>query len=258
MQITHPSASNFFALPQKEQREIFIAAAYKLRMNPAIVEKDLWVSWALEQLFSMQLPTTIIFKGGTSLSKVYNLIQRFSEDIDITLDYRGFVKLDLPLEKYTKSFLKKLGEELKQFVCDCVYQTILPNFEQVAVNLGFADTIKFEISENGEKLRIYYPSVLTAPSTYIADSILIEFGGRNSVDPSEIYVIRPYLANFVSNLILPAASVNVLSPLRTFWEKATLIHVECHRRRIGEQPDRLSRHWYDLAMLFESAIGSKY
>lgn len=276
--------NNFFTLSKAKQSQIFRDVASKLGFKPVIVEKDYWVCWALQQLFSMELPAAIVFKGGTSLSKVYNLIERFSEDIDVTFDYRGFEKLNGPLENQSRSFYKKFSKELKECVCNCVSEIVLPKFQNAALCVSKDINCSVDKS-NGEKLRIYYPSVLTTLSTYINESVVIEFGGRNSIEPSEVNVVRPYIADFFRDWELPMAKGNVLSPMRTFWEKATLIHVECHRERIAaktncggsvllendgrfqleekgsllleEQLNHLSRHWYDLAVLADSSFGKE-
>jgi hypothetical protein len=107
--------------------------------------------------------------------------------------------------------------------------------------------------EAGEKLYIYYPSVFSKDSAhYVKDNVLIEFGGSNKTEPNEKHTVKPYLS--IEGLIFPSAEVSVFSPARTFWEKVTLIHVECHRGRLIGVPDRLSRHWYDLAMLSQSWV----
>ncbi len=97
--------------------------------------------------------------------------------------------------------------------------------------------------------------MLAAHSDYLRDHVLIEFGARNSTEPSKKHNITTLLAQAVEDsLKLPTALITILSPIRTFWEKATLIHVECNRGRLLENPDRLSRHWYDLAMLANSWV----
>lgn len=73
-----------------QRRELFSEAAARLGMTPAVVEKDFWVTWVLDRLFATPtLAHLLVFKGGTSLSKVYGLIERFSEDVDLILDWRG-------------------------------------------------------------------------------------------------------------------------------------------------------------------------
>lgn len=244
---------NFLLLPKDIQSKIITSVAYKLNLSPAIIEKDFWVCFILEHLFSIQQSASMVFKGGTSLSKCYKLINRFSEDLDITIDYRSLKEFALPIENYSKSFLKNASGELKKLVKEYVCNVILPSFEQLIQKIP-DKLIKIELSENGEKFRVYYSSVFEQQNYYLANSILVEFGGRNITEPNEIHTIRPYLFEYVENLTLPVATVNVLSSARTFWEKITLIHVECHRGRLQSHPDRLFRHWYDLAMLAESSM----
>ena len=110
------------------------------------------------------------------------------------------------------------------------------------------------LSDAGEELRLYYPTTNSTNNTYISDSILVEFGGRNVTEPGAPHHITPILAERIPELEFPKAYVMVLAPERTFWEKATLIHVECHRQRqLGIE--RISRHWYDLVMLSRGTIG---
>ena len=107
----------------------------------------------------------------------------------------------------------------------------------------------------GEQLRVHYPTVLDAAANYVGNSVLIEFGGRNITEPNEEHVVRPDIAEHVPALDFPNSRVSVLSPARTFWEKATLMHVECQRGEFRASAERLSRHWYDLAMLANLEYG---
>ena len=106
-------------------------------------------------------------------------------------------------------------------------------------------------------LGFYYPSALSSQTGYLRDHVLLEFGVRNSVEPCEARDMLPLLSSMDVEVEFQKTRVNVLSPIRTFWEKATLIHVECHRGRLLKTPDRLSRHWYDLAMLSNSWVFNK-
>jgi len=118
-------------------------------------------------------------------------------------------------------------------------------------------SVNFQITlgDNGEELKVFYPSLFNTQNAYLKSQILIEFGGRNTAEPSNLHEIKTLLSRVVTDLYLPTAKVQVLSPLKTFWEKATLIHVECNRNRVINSPERLSRHWYDLAMLASSWVG---
>ncbi len=247
---------NFFNLPKGIQHLILSGAESKLNIPAIILEKDIWICWFLKELFV--LPTNMAFKGGTSLSKAYNLINRFSEDVDITIDYRFFLpNLDLN-QSISRSALKKLDIQLKIQLKQYVNEVILPHLQQRLKANFSSETFKTILNENGEQLTIYYPTLFKEiPGSYLQSSVLLEFGGRNSIEPSQDCKISALLAQAVTELELPNAQVRVLSPLRTFWEKATLIHVECHRNRLSNSPERLSRHWYDLALLARNSIGQQ-
>ena len=247
---------DYFDLTQDEQKLLLKNAEDRLNFSSAALEKDIWVSWLLDQLF--KLPIKMAFKGGTSLSKVFNLIQRFSEDVDITIDYDNFKK-DLNLETTSRSQLKKISEQLKKQLIDYVSHTVLPHLEKEAQQLKLKTPIKITLSDNGEQLHFYFPSAIADNLNYLRDHVLLEFGIRNSTEPFEQHTISPLIEECIgkAKLALPTAAINVLSPIRTFWEKATLIHVECHRNRLGNMPDRLSRHWYDLGKLANSQIGKE-
>ena len=247
---------NFFELPVEERRAYITQTADHLDVSDLIVEKDLWVCWLLEMVFL--LPTPMVFKGGTSLSKGFNLIKRFSEDCDITIDYRHFSN-QIEFEKISRSQLKKVSDALRQQLQHYVSETILPFLKDKASTLFSAHSFEITLSEDREQLRFYYPSDLNSPlQGYLRDHVLLEFGIRNSVEPCEKQKITPYLINVVPNHIaLSQPMIDVLSPIRTYWEKVTLIHVECNRDRLLATPDRLSRHWYDLFMLDQSWVGKE-
>jgi hypothetical protein len=114
---------------------------------------------------------------------------------------------------------------------------------------------RVETDLDGETLRLYYPRAIATGAGYQLDHVLIEFGGRNVTDPSEEVVIVPDITEYLPELTFPTATVRVLSPRRTFWEKATLIHVACNRGRLRAGAERLSRHWYDLVKLAASEHG---
>ena len=198
------------------------------------------------------------FKGGTSLSKVFNAINRFSEDVDVTLDYRGFDAGIDPFDpKTSKSQIKKLSDTLKGFVRDHAHGVVVPYLTKQLLAEVERNQARVEVSENGEEVRVYYPSAVSQTLGYVRDSVLIEFGGRNITEPNAEHQVRPYIAERLAELELPGAKVTVLSPARTFWEKATLIHVECHRPELKAGAERQSRHWCDLALLADHDIGRR-
>lgn len=247
---------HFLQLPDAERSKILRALGPRLDRTPAVLEKDVWVCWVLQQLFTMPGRRQMAFKGGTSLSKVFGAIDRLSEDVDVTLDYRGLeTAIDPFASSLSKSQLKKFSESLKAFVRDHVFGLVVPYFRD-RLDSGFAGRAAgLEVSEDGEQVRIRYPTALGSADEYLGNSVLLELGGRNITEPQEDHVVRPDIAPILPELEFPSASVSVLSPLRTFWEKATLIHVECNRGEMRASAERLSRHWYDLAILADHPIG---
>lgn len=245
---------SFLNLSVIEQNKIYNAIFQAIGKSPQILEKDVWICWTLEKLFSMPNAHSMAFKGGTSLSKVFNLIERFSEDVDITIDYKSF-NTDDPFEPNTSNTKrKKISDQLKLFLKDYVTKEIVPYLKS-CLQTEFSQLININVSDDGEKLYIHYPSVCEHKMPYIKSYVFIEFGARNVTEPSAIHHVQPDITSHVNGLHLPYAKVNVLNPERTFWEKATLIHVECNRGRFKENAQRLSRHWYDLAMLHQSPFG---
>lgn len=246
-------SNQFFNLSKDVQQAILMGAESQLNIKPYILEKDLWICWVLQELFT--LPTSMAFKGGTSLSKAYGLIDRFSEDVDVTIDYRYLSPSTDLTKPMNNTALNKLSDYLKKEMAQYVKNTILPFFKNSCKNKFPKEFFKFELSDNGEQLRIYYPSLFEKEYNYLQNNVFIEFGARNNIEPNEKCLIKSLISDVVPNLIFPTAEVDVLSPLRTFWEKVTLIHVECHRSRFDKNPERLSRHWYDLAQLSQSWVG---
>lgn len=247
---------SFLHLPAREQSQIYRALASQLDRAPSVLEKGVWVCWVLRTLFTMPDRLPMAFKGGASLSKVFGAIARFSEDVDITLDYRGLEGSFDPFAKgVSRTRLKRFSEELKSFVRDHAHGVVAPYFQKTLASEFDGDIFQLELSDDGEKLRVHYPTVLETPGDYLGYSVLIEFGGRNITEPNEDHEVRPDIAEHVPALEFPSSTVSVLSPARTFWEKATLIHVECQRGEFRASAERLSRHWYDLAMLSDQIHG---
>ncbi|MGY2341879.1 nucleotidyl transferase AbiEii/AbiGii toxin family protein [Pseudomonas sp. SDO5532_S415] len=244
---------SYFRLPANDQKEILNTAASNTGKNAEVVEKDIWVCFVLEHLFSMPNAKPMAFKGGTSLSKVYKAITRFSEDIDVTIDYRAF-EPDLTLEALQNLSNRKREEQseaLKAAVQVYMTEVVKPHLEaKAAEHVGGEEACVVDVYEKGE-IRFRYPSRVktgSAESDYMRGDVLIEFGGRNLINPNELHAVTPDLAADFPNVLFPTAQVTVLAGERTFWEKVTLVHAECNRD-FPKDRNRLSRHWYDLAKL---------
>lgn len=192
---------SFLHLKAQEQSQIYRALAPQLARTPVVLEKDVWVCWVLETLFTMPDRLPMAFKGGTSLSKVFGAIARFSEDVDITLDYRGLdASFDPFAEGVSRNRLKKFSEDLKSFVRDHAHGVVAPHFQRMLADEFDAEAFQLEVSDDGEQMRMHYPSVLEVPGNYVGSSVLIEFGGRNITEPNEEREVRPDIAEYVAEL----------------------------------------------------------
>jgi len=252
-----PESVHYFELSLTEQAQLLHGLAPVLGRRAEILEKDIWLCQVLGVLFALPQRKPMAFKGGTSLSKVYQAIERFSEDIDVTIDYQSLIPDAPDLAALSNTQRKKLSDALKIALAEHVVQELVPALQKALTDALPDCTPSLEVSADAEKLWLYYPSAVENVDSYLRPSVLIEFGGRNATVPQDTVGITPDVAPYVPGLLFPSAQVAVLSPLRTFWEKATLIHVECHRPDMRASAERLSRHWYDLARLANHDIGAK-
>jgi predicted nucleotidyltransferase component of viral defense system len=236
-----------------ERRAVYAVAAAGTGLPPKILEKDVWLCWTLDVLFSQDGRPEMAFKGGTSLSKVYGVIDRFSEDIDLTVALDPDANAALPASwSAAKKIREQLGTQLRyhleEVVVPLVRSALVPYVDDPRECVTMLDD---------ETVVLDYPSYFDKEGGYLAERVRMEFGARNRVVPSESRVITPYVTDFLSaeEVELPLATVDVLSAARTFWEKATLAHDECNRGQWDRGADRISRHWYDLARLSEHDVG---
>lgn len=249
--------NNYLLLSPKEQSQILRAISNNndLKKQSILLEKDIWVCWALETLFKMPNHYPMAFKGGTSLSKVFNAIERFSEDVDITIDYRAF-NCDDPFEEgISKTKSNRISDDLRLKVTQYLKDIIIPYMKKIISEQIESNIPHIELDDDGETILINYPSVIEQKSGYVRDVVRLEFGGRNLTIPNEIHTIKSDISQYVANVKFPQAEVSVLSPHKTFWEKVTLIHYECNRPQVKIDANRISRHWYDVAMLANHEIG---
>lgn len=250
----------FLQLPDTDRSEILRSAAAELGISAQILEKDVWVCWALGKLFQMPSAKPMAFKGGTSLSKIWGAIRRFSEDIDVTIDYRAFdTGFDHRAGGVSSNQRKQITAKLRAAVKDYTSSTVLPYFEGRLHDEIPERGYEVTLSDCGEKLFLKYPSVVTGElrNSYIPDSVLLEFGGRNTLEPNADHTVTAYMQNAteVQGVSFPEArDVVAIDVLRTFWEKATLIHAACGKDPDSVRAERMSRHWYDLHMLVSGGV----
>lgn len=265
---TRPSAQkncslpNFLQLPAEERNGIYTTVGAELGLTPQILEKDVWVCWALKTLFSIGDGVDIAFKGGTSLSKAYNAISRFSEDIDITVSHDFLVPGIQPFaEVMGKNARERMADEISAKLAEYLNTVIEPHFRNALDTEFPKGGWTLNKDSTGLELHLTYPSATSAGAesdlSYIRQYVKIEFGGRMSTVPIENFTINPYLSGYLEELDLPNAHVLVLAGTRTFWEKATLAHFEYFRPTARFNSSRQSRHWYDLYKLADHDIGTR-
>ena len=244
----------FLSLSAQDQRDAYLIAAADLGRSATVLEKDVWVCWALDALFSCEGMPDMAFKGGTSLSKVFDAIARFSEDIDVTMDHKGLAPDLDPYDPATSGGQRKRDTKmLGDLLCERSHDVVVPHLLARMAEVGL-DADRLQIDKDGEELNILYPHLLDQRDPYYREAIKIEFGGRNMIEPNEAHTVVPYVAAAFSTFSFPTGQVAVLSPRRTFWEKVTLAHAESNRPEF-KNAERTSRHWYDIAILADHEIG---
>jgi len=256
--------NSILKLTPTQQAEVYQAAAQKLGIGEVIIEKDFWVCWTLQQLFSLpDIKDHLIFKGGTSLSKVWGVITRFSEDIDVSLgrDWLGFGGERDPEKAPSKGKRKDRIKELADACAEKIKSEILPALRRHATEALGEEDWNIEIDdEEPQTLRFRYPSAVKRRETegYIRREVKIEFGARSDAWPAEEKAIVPYVAEaFPETITDTGVAVHVLSIQRTFWEKATILHAEFHRKEGEQAPGRFSRHYTDLAALADHSTAEE-
>lgn len=248
--------------PSEDRAALFQETAARRGVVPMIVEKDFWVCWTLRRLFAhSERRPALLFKGGTSLSKIYNVIERFSEDIDLSLDRHdlGFSGDRDPEHAGSRKARGKLLDALKvkctAYLSGPFMERTIADFESILGPHGAGWALQIDPEEE-QTVLFRYPSSMEGSATpYVRPVVRMEFGARSDFWPSTEAEVRPYAAEEFPDLFAePLARVRVLEGKRTFWEKATILHAEFHRQDRGPGAARLSRHYYDLAQLAKSRI----
>lgn len=247
----------FATLPQEDRADALIVAAREKGMQPAIIEKDFWVCWTLDYLFGEStFRDSFAFKGGTSLSKGFDLIERFSEDIDLIFDWRilGY-RTDEPWEKRSNTkqdaFVRQINEDATSFL----REKLMPEMQAYLDGQHIANASLRIDSDDPQTLRFFYPQSFSDDS--ILQEIRLETGALAAWTPTTVAHISPYIAEeFPETFAQPETSVLTVSPERTFWEKATILHKEAFRKN-GRFPSRYSRHYYDLYRLAHSDVKTR-
>jgi predicted nucleotidyltransferase component of viral defense system len=239
----------------QDRSDLFSETASKRGIRPAIAEKDFWVCLVLNLLFvKSPFKQSLVFKGGTSLSKVYRLIERFSEDIDLVLDWQliGFGEgLKDPMRNFdSKGKQDRFNKQINQLAAAFIKNQLCPKLDELVQRekLGLSAIVD-KIDSN--VVSILYPAAFS--EEYIRPEVRLEIGPLASWVPSATHIIQPYAYEAFPNLFEnPHTPVVAITAERTFWEKATILHQEAHRET--PIPQRYSRHYYDLYKLAQSSV----
>lgn len=252
---------SFFTLSEADRREVLEVARERTGRPAHLLEKDAWVVWTLAAVFESPVAEQLTFKGGTSLSKAYRVIERFSEDIDLTVDIRRLIPelagagSDLPT---SRSQADKWSRAVRDRLPGWVEANVRPWLAERLAASGLAAELRVAGKED-EQLQLVYPA-LSSGTGYVAPVVTLEFGGRATGEPHQTMPITCDMDGHVDQVVFPTATPQVMSVSRTFWEKATAAHVFCAQARL--RGERFARHWHDLAAIarsgyFEQAIADR-
>ena len=243
----------FLELTDLQKSKVYEQTALRLGIDdPRAVEKDLWVTTVLQMVFSLPYADKFVFKGGSSLSKVWKLIHRFSEDIDLAIDRELFgIRGDL-----TKKQLKKLRKASSIFVRD----TLAADLQNIFTDKGlsrFCEVIPQPDGTNDDtypeprKIHITYPSVYQSADSYLQPEVLLEVGARSLFEPTTEATVTSLIAeNTELNTDVAETAIKCAVPQKTFLEKAFLLH-ELFSTERCKTANRLSRHLYDIDQLMQ-------
>ncbi len=244
----------FIHIPKREKENIFRQISTETGLPAFAVEKDWWVVQTLAAVYQLEIAPHVVFKGGTSLSKAWKLIERFSEDIDLAMD-RTFFGFEGKLGKNQRDKMKKTSGKY-------VDEVFYPELKERLTKTGFSD-FELELEETPEsdrdrKLNLYYPNVVDSPG-YLQPRVQIEISSRSLREPFTLRSITSLVDEAFpgKEFTLPAVIIPTVIPERTFLEKIFLLHEEFQRlpekRRVG----RLSRHIYDVVKLAQTEYANR-
>lgn len=244
----------------RERAGIFEETAARKNLANAIVEKDFWVCWILKQLFSIpDLDGRLLFKGGTSLSKVFRAIDRFSEDLDLAVDYAalGFIgDRDPRQEGISKTrrvvILEQMMEACRAYINGPFLEVLGARIQELLGDGSWSLTVS---PRDPNIVTFAYPTASSGRLDYIAPHVVLELGTHAEFVPHDRFAIRSFVAEEFPNVVEdPEISLSALLAKRTFWEKATILHAEYYRPPDKPLPARYSRHYYDVAQMARGPI----
>lgn len=256
----------FIGMSEKRRRLVCTETGAQLNLFEIAVEKDFWVCWTLGKLFDLpEWGQHLTFKGGTSLSKCWNLIERFSEDIDIVIDRDALdfggesAPEQAPSKKQRTKRLKALKEACQQCISDQIRPTLIES-----ISSDLPDTLEWSLEPDPDDpdkqtLLLLYPTAFPEQTAYLRRAVKIEMGARSDTEPVAFVEITPYIREAFPELLAePGSDVRAVRPERTFLEKAMLLHEETFRPEAKKKQRRsMARHYYDLYRMIQAGVGDE-
>jgi hypothetical protein len=267
----NPDFLKVISASEQDRQGLFLATASRLGTPIQNVEKDFWVTWTLDLLFNgrQENEPRLLFKGGTSLSKAYGLISRFSEDIDITV-FREDIGQHIEVEnleglsgKRQRQLLDEIKEACQSYIQGALINRLNTQIQEVFGAAGIPITVPVVIRDQDDPdqqtLLVRYPTVSAEPNSYIKPTVKIEAGAKSALDPHREVTVKPYLSDDLPDTDLLVANVVTIDAERTFWDKVVILHGlrkwHDNRGEVRQQGNRVSRHYYDLYRLLNSGAG---
>jgi hypothetical protein len=256
----NPAYEEVISASDADRGALFAETAARLGTPVQNVEKDFWVCWTLDALFNGLEPANprLLFKGGTSLSKAFGLIPRFSEDIDITV-FREDIGQTIDaaeLDAMTGKQRRKRLDAIRDACHAYINGPLLSQLTQCATAVIGKDRFRLEADpddDDGQTLLLWYPAATARPNDYIRSAVKIEAGAKSALDPHTLATVRPYVADDLLRLDLAVSNVVTVEAKRTFWDKIIILHGlrQWHDRRgvLRHGGQRVSRHYYDVHQL---------
>ena len=251
------TTNKWLELPPEKRSGFNNTAGINRGLPVEAIEKDWWITMALKALFGASFAENMVFKGGTSLSKGWNIIERFSEDIDLAIDRTlfGFGG------ELTKKQIKYLRKESAKYIRETVLTELIEQLNALGIDRQFYTlTIQdSEISTNDPQIIILKYQSDYRRSPYITDTINIEIGSRSMMEPTEPIMMRSIIAEEFPDTEFAdiATPISTVIPQRTFLEKAFLLHEEFQKPSENIRVERMSRHLYDLERLMDTDFADR-